>query len=39
MLASQLGAPISYISEQKGSDLLAIKKKLGLPIFVSIHQG
>src|SRR5271157_963904 len=31
MLASQLGAPISYISEQKGSDLLAIKKKLGLP--------
>ncbi len=31
MLASQLGAPISYISEQKGSDLLAIKKRLGLP--------
>ncbi len=31
MLASQLGAPISYISEQQGSDLLAIKKKLGLP--------
>jgi L-fuculose-phosphate aldolase len=31
MLASQLGAPISYITEQKGSDLLAIKKKLGLP--------
>ena len=31
MLASQLGAPISHISEQKGSDLLAIKKKLGLP--------
>jgi len=31
MLASQLGAPISYISEQKGADLLAIKKKLGLP--------
>ncbi|MGA2349321.1 MAG: class II aldolase/adducin family protein [Terracidiphilus sp.] len=31
MLAAQLGAPISYISEQKGADLLAIKKKLGLP--------
>ena len=31
MLASQLGAPISYISEQKGSDLLEIKKRLGLP--------
>ena len=31
MLAAQLGVPISYISEQKGSDLLAIKKKLGLP--------
>ncbi len=31
MLASQLGAPISQISEQHGSDLLAIKKKLGLP--------
>ena len=31
MLASQLGVPISYISEQQGSDLLAIKKKLGLP--------
>jgi L-fuculose-phosphate aldolase len=31
MLASQLGAPISYISEEKGADLLAIKKKLGLP--------
>jgi L-fuculose-phosphate aldolase len=31
MLASQLGVPISYISEQKGADLLAIKKKLGLP--------
>ena len=31
MLASQLGSPISYISEQKGSDLLAIKKRLGLP--------
>jgi L-fuculose-phosphate aldolase len=31
MLAAQLGVPISYISEQKGSDLLAIKKKLGPP--------
>lgn len=31
MLASQLGAPISYLSEEKGSDLLAIKKRLGLP--------
>lgn len=31
MLASQLGAPISYISQQQGSDLLAIKKRLGLP--------
>jgi len=31
MLASQLGAPISRISEQQGEDLLAIKKKLGLP--------
>jgi L-fuculose-phosphate aldolase len=31
MLAAQLGAPISYISEQHGSDLLNIKKKLGLP--------
>jgi len=31
MLASQLGTPISYISEQHSDDLLAIKKKLGLP--------
>lgn len=31
MIASQLGAPISFISEQQESDLLAIKKKLGLP--------
>ncbi len=31
MLASQLPAPISYLSEEKGSDLLAIKKRLGLP--------
>ncbi|MGB8259532.1 MAG: class II aldolase/adducin family protein, partial [Terracidiphilus sp.] len=30
-IAAQLGAPISYISPQKGSDLLAIKKSLGLP--------
>lgn len=31
LIASQLGAPISHISEEHGSDLLAIKKKLGLP--------
>ena len=31
MLAAQLGAPISHISEQQGEDLLAIKKRLGLP--------
>ena len=31
MLASQLGSPISHISPDKASDLLAIKKKLGLP--------
>jgi L-fuculose-phosphate aldolase len=31
MLAAQLGAPITYISEQQGADLPAIKKKLGLP--------
>jgi L-fuculose-phosphate aldolase len=31
LIASQLGTPISYISEQKGADLLALKKKLGLP--------
>src|ERR1035437_1588304 len=31
LIASQLGAPISHISEQKGADLLAIKKRLGLP--------
>lgn len=30
-IASQLGAPISKITEQQGSDLLAIKKTLGLP--------
>ena len=31
MLAAQLGVPIARISEEQGSDLLAIKKKLGLP--------
>ena len=31
MNATQLGVPISYISEQQGADLLALKKKLGLP--------
>jgi len=31
MLAVQLGVPISHISEQQGADLLAIKKRLGLP--------
>jgi L-fuculose-phosphate aldolase len=31
MLASQLGAPISNIPESKIEDLLAIKKRLGLP--------
>ena len=31
MIASQLGVPISQISEKHGDDLLAIKKKLGLP--------
>ncbi len=31
MLAAQLGAPVSYISQEKASDLLAIKKRLGLP--------
>lgn len=31
MLAQQLGAPISHLSEKHGSDLLAIKKTLGLP--------
>ncbi|MDR3737760.1 MAG: class II aldolase/adducin family protein [Terracidiphilus sp.] len=31
MNAAQLGVPISHISEQQGEDLLAIKKKLGLP--------
>ena len=31
MLASQLTAPISYFNEQQAADLLAMKKKLGLP--------
>jgi L-fuculose-phosphate aldolase len=31
MLAAQLGAPFSRISEEHVSDLLALKKKLGLP--------
>ncbi len=31
MLAAQLGAPITCISERSGADLLARKKKLGLP--------
>ena len=31
MLAAQLGVPISRISEEQASDLLAMKKKLGLP--------
>ena len=31
MLASQLGTPVSHIANAKEQDLLAIKKKLGLP--------
>jgi len=31
MLAAQLGAPVSFISQEKATDLLAIKKRLGLP--------
>lgn len=31
MLASQLGAPLSYIPQDKAADLLSIKKRLGLP--------
>jgi L-fuculose-phosphate aldolase len=31
MLAHQLGAPITFIPENKTKDLLAIKKRLGLP--------
>ena len=31
MLAQQLGAPLSFIPQDKADDLLAIKKRLGLP--------
>jgi L-fuculose-phosphate aldolase len=31
MLAAQLGAPITHIPQEKAADLLAIKKRLGLP--------
>lgn len=31
MNASMLGVPLSYITEQQSTDLLGIKKKLGLP--------
>lgn len=31
MLAQQLGAPLSHITDEKAADLLAIKKRLGLP--------
>lgn len=31
MLASQLDTPVSYLAEEQAADLLAIKKKLGLP--------
>ena len=31
MLAAQLGSPVSHIADSKAVDLLAIKKKLGLP--------
>jgi len=31
MLAAQLGAPISHIANDKAADLVAIKKRLGLP--------
>jgi L-fuculose-phosphate aldolase len=31
MLAAQLGAPITHIPQHKAADLLAIKKRLGLP--------
>ncbi|HUP03609.1 MAG TPA: class II aldolase/adducin family protein [Bryobacteraceae bacterium] len=31
MLAAQLGAPLTHFGEEKASDLLAIKQKLGLP--------
>ncbi|MBN2371361.1 MAG: class II aldolase/adducin family protein [Vicinamibacteria bacterium] len=31
MLAAQLGAPITHIPSEKAADLLAVKKRLGLP--------
>jgi len=31
MLAAQLGSPVTHIANDKAADLLAIKKKLGLP--------
>jgi L-fuculose-phosphate aldolase len=31
MLASQIGTPLTHFGEEKASDLLAIKQKLGLP--------
>jgi L-fuculose-phosphate aldolase len=31
MLAQQLGAPLSHIPEDKANDLLAMKKRMGLP--------
>ena len=31
MLASQLGTPLSHFSSEKAADLVAIKKRLGLP--------
>jgi L-fuculose-phosphate aldolase len=31
MLASQLGAPLSFIPAEKTTDLLAIKQRMGLP--------
>ena len=31
MLAAQLGTPIAHFTGEKAADLLAIKKKLGLP--------
>lgn len=31
MLAQQLGSPLTHISDDKAADLLAIKKRLGLP--------
>jgi L-fuculose-phosphate aldolase len=31
MLAAQLGSPISHIPSDKAADLVAIKKRLGLP--------